>query len=125
MEFFEIVIDAAGLITLSLMVYFLFIFICQIINDKIRDIKDQKKIIKAGTIMFLDGRRLELKRDLYLRFKKKKVTMCECEQLRYFPRIEGYSFENIKDFAQSDFENNLLQNYKVNKEWLASVFKEQ
>ena len=105
---------------IGLFAIFILVIICEFIDDKIKDIKDGKRIIKKGTIMFIDGERFEIKKDLNIRFKKRKVTICECDELRSLD-ISGYSFSNVKDFAQSDFENKLLDKYKANKQCLSRI----
>ena len=77
-------------------------------------------IIKKGTVMFVDGEKVEIKKDLNIRFKKIKVTVCKCDEVE--PSwVVGHCFNNIKDFAQSDFENNLLEAYKTNKRYFSKI----
>ena len=84
------------------------------IDAKIKDFKDRKSVIKEGTIFYLDGKRVILKRDLELRFKKVKYTECVCEEYKEIPRgIErGIRTKFHRKWAKTNFETNLLNMYK-------------
>ena len=84
------------------------------IDAKIKDFKDRKTVIKEGTIFYLDGKRVILKRDLDLRFKKVKYTECVCEEYKEIPRgIErGIRTKFHRKWAKTNFETNLLNMYK-------------
>ena len=84
------------------------------IDAKIKDFKDRKTVIKEGTIFYLDGKRVILKRDLELRLKKVKYTECVCEEYKEIPRgIErGIRTKFHRKWAKTNFETNLLNMYK-------------
>ena len=84
------------------------------IDAKIKDFKDRETVIKEGTIFYLDGKRVILKRDLELRFKKVKYTECVCEEYKEIPRgIErGIRTKFHRKWAKTNFETNLLNMYK-------------
>ena len=107
-----------GIVTL-----FVLTIICEFISNKIADFKDSKRTIKKGTIMYVDGERVEIKKNLNIRFKKTKVTVCKCDELRNLD-IEGLCFRNVKDFAHSDFESKLLDKYKSNKQLMKNIIGE-
>ena len=84
------------------------------IDAKIKDFKDRKTVIKEGTIFYLDGKRVILKRDLELIFKKVKYTECVCEEYKEIPRgIQcGVGANHYRRWAKTNFETNLLNMYK-------------
>ena len=84
------------------------------IGEKIKDFKDRKTLIKKGTVFYLDGKQVILKRDLDLRFKKVKYTECVCEEYKEIPRgIErGIRTKFHRRWAKTNFETNLLNMYK-------------
>ena len=84
------------------------------IGEKIKDFKDRKTLIKKGTVFYLDGKRVILKRDLELRFKKVKYTECVCEEYREIPiGIQGGTGTKLhRKWAKTNFETNLLNMYK-------------
>lgn len=92
----------------------LFSMLLDKIEEKIKDFKDRKTLIKKGTVFYLDGKRVILKRDLELRFKKVKYTECVCEEYREIPiGIQGGTGTKFhRNWAKTNFETNLLNMYK-------------
>ncbi len=87
------------------------------IGEKIKDFKDRKTLIKKGTVFYLDGKRVILKRDLELRFKKVKYTECVCEEYKEIPRgIQcGVGANHYRRWAKTNFETNLLNMLRFKK----------
>ena len=112
-----------GYFFIILLIITILYMIYELISRKIADIKDVKRTIKKGTVMFIDGERAEIKTDLNIRFKKRKVIICECDELNLL-EIKGYCFNNTKDFAQSDFEHKLLEMYKSDKKFMSRFIGE-
>nr|DAT91079.1 MAG TPA: hypothetical protein [Caudoviricetes sp.] len=119
----EFIASAIGWGVIGLFATLVMIVICQYIDEKIKDIKDGKRTIKKGTVMYIDGERVEIKKDLNLRFKKRKTIVCECDELKSLD-IEGYCFGNIKGYAQTEFEKKLLEAYKSNKQYMSTIVGE-
>lgn len=92
----------------------LIIKLIQLIFKKIKDFKDRKTVIKKGTIFFLDGKRVVLKKDLELKFKKVKYTECVCDNFRELPTgVERGTRNKLhRKWAKTNFETNLLNMYK-------------
>lgn len=114
-----------GWINIAIIISFIATTIFVVIDNMIHDIKTRKTVIKKGTIMFLDDKKtkkIRIKKDLVLRFKKKKALVCTCEDLNYM--VEGYSFNNFKDMAQCEFEHNLLKAYEKNKYYMRNIIEE-
>lgn len=108
---------------LGLIALLLLVVLQSMVETKIRDIKTNKRVIKEGTIMYIDGKQVVINKDLTLRFKKKKAIVCECDEISSLG-IRGHDFTLNKDFAQSEFENNLLKEYKNDPYYLRSVIRE-
>lgn len=82
------------------------------IKVKIKDFKQRKTVIRKGAIFFVDGKRVELKRDLVLNFHKTKYTECECTSFDLPIGLCKGTQKYHRSNSETNFETELLQYFK-------------
>lgn len=125
MNFFNEIVLILGWCVVGMFVVLALTIVETFISIKIKDFKDRKKTIKAGATMYIQGNTVEIKKDLNIRFKKKKITVCECDELKSLDNIKGYCFNNMKDLAYLDFEKKLLHAYVSDKRYMSTIVGEK
>lgn len=99
--------------------------IISMIGMKIKDIKDKKTTIKEGTVLYKDGRKFVIKKDLNIRFESVKGMSCKCDELGEHSWIKGISFPKSKMITLGNFERELMDNCILVPNKMRKIIEEQ